>query len=105
VYSRVGTLFQGAFKGKPVETYNYLLDLCIYIHANPVKDGLVQEISDWPYSNYLEWLGERNGSLVDRQFIQENFNSPAEYKSLVLQYLKTRDLSDDVRRYLQSLEG
>ncbi len=104
-YSRVGTLFQGAFKSKPVRTYNYLLNLCIYIHANPVKDGLVEEIADWPYSNYLDWLGERNGSLVDRQFVQDHFGSPAEYKSLVFNYLKTRNLPDDVRRYLQSLEG
>ncbi|RPI86722.1 MAG: transposase [Chloroflexi bacterium] len=104
-YSRVGTLFQGAFKSKPVRTYKYLLNLCIYVHANPVKDGLVEEIADWPYSNYLEWLGERNGSLVDRQFIEDNFNSPAEYKSLVLEYLKTRALPDGIRRYLQSLEA
>lgn len=104
-YSRVGTLFQGAFKSKPVGTYNYLLNLCIYIHANPVKAGLVEEIADWPYSNYLEWVGERNGSLVDRQFIRDNFNSPEEYKRLVLEYLKTRDLPDDIRRYLQSLEA
>jgi len=103
-YSRVGTLFQGTFKGKPVGTYDYLLNLCIYIHANPVKDGLVEEIADWPYSNYLEWIGERNGSLVDRQFVQDNFNSPAEYKGLVFEYLKTRDLPDDIKRYLQSLE-
>ncbi len=104
-YSRVGTLFQGAFKSKLVTTYNYLLNLCIYIHANPVKAGLVEEIADWPYSNYLEWLGERNGTLVDRQFIRDNFNSPGEYKNLVLDYLKTRDLPDDIRRYLQSLEA
>ena len=104
-YSRVGTLFQGSFKSKAITTYNYLLNLCIYIHANPVKAGLVEEIADWPYSNYLEWLGERNGSLVDRQFIRDHFGSPAEYKSLVFEYLKTRDLPEDIGRYLQSLEG
>ena len=40
-FERVGALFQGQFQGKPVQNYNHLLNLCVYIHANPVKDGLV----------------------------------------------------------------
>lgn len=104
-YSRRGTLFEGAFKSKPVGTYEYLLHLCIYIHANPVKDGLVEGIMDWPYSNYPKWIGERDGSLVDREFVNDHFPVPAEYKSLVLDYLKTRHLPDDVRRYLETLDG
>jgi REP element-mobilizing transposase RayT len=103
-YSRIGTLFQGAFKSKAVETYSYLMNLCVYIHANPVKDGLVEEIRDWPYSNYLEWIGERSGTLVDRKFVRTSFGSPADYQNLVMDYLKSRSLPEDVRRYLQSLE-
>ena len=103
-YSRVGPLFQGQFKAKPIQTFDYLLTLCIYIHANPVKDGLVAEIKDWSYSNYLEWLGERKGSLFTPEFVQENFDSPADYEKLVMDYLKSRDLPDDIRRYLNSLD-
>ncbi len=103
-YGRVGTLFQGVFKAKPVTSYNYLINLCVYIHANPVKDGLVTDPANWPYSNYLEWLGERDGTLVDKEFIAHNFDSPAEYKSLVLNYLKTRQLPDDMAGYLSDLE-
>jgi len=40
-FSRVGALFQGQFQGKPVKNYEHLLNLCVYTHANPVKDGLV----------------------------------------------------------------
>ena len=40
-FSRVGALFQGQFQAKPIQTYSHLLNLCVYIHANPVKDGLV----------------------------------------------------------------
>ena len=103
-FSRVGSLFQGQFQSKPIETYSHLLNLCVYTHANPVKDGLVALPEDWIYSNYLEWLGKREGTLVDREFIQENFGSPAEYRALVMEYIKTRYLPDDVRKYLQSLE-
>ena len=103
-FSRVGSLFQGQFQAKPIQTYSHLLNLCVYIHANPVKDGLVALPEDWIYSNYLEWLGQRDGKLVDREFIQEHFGSPAEYQELAMQYVKTRYLPDDVRKYLESFE-
>jgi len=104
-FSRVGALFQGQFQAKPIQTYSHLLNLCVYIHANPVKDGLVALPEDWIYSNYLEWLGQRDGTLIDHGFIQEHFSSPAEYQELVMQYVKTRCLPDDVRKYLDSLEN
>ncbi len=103
-FQRVGSLFQGQFQAKPIQNYPHLLNLCVYIHANPVKDGLVTTPEDWIYSNYLEWLGQRDGTLVDREFIQENFGSPSEYQTFVMDYVKTRYLPEDVRKYLQSLE-
>ena len=104
-FARVGALFQGQFQAKLVMQYGHLLNLCVYIHANPVKDGLAADPADWVYSNYLEWLGQRDGTLVDREFIQEHFGSPAEYQTLVMEYLKTRALPDEVILYLQSLEN
>jgi len=59
---------------------------------------------DWEYSNYLEWMNLRKGTLVNHEFIADNFGTAEEYKRLVMQYLKTRDLPDDVRKYLQDLE-
>jgi putative transposase len=103
-FSRVGSLIQGQFQAKPIKNYSHLLNLCVYIHANPVKDGLVALPEDWIYSNYLEWLSQRDGTLVDREFIQEHFGSPKEYQMLVMEYIKTRYLPDDVRKYLDSLE-
>jgi len=104
-FGRVGALFQGQFQGKLVQNYEHLLNLCVYIHANPVKDGLVAAPEDWVYSNYLEWLGLRQGALVDRAFIAEQFGSPEDYRSLVMAYLKTRNLPDEVKAYLQALES
>ena len=103
-FSRVGALFQGQFQAKPVPTDSHLRNLCIYIHANPVKDGLVGAPEDWPHSNYLECIGQRDGMPVDQEFIQEHFGSPAEYQKLVMHFVRTRYLPDDVRKYLNSLE-
>jgi len=103
-FARVGALFQGQFRGKPVRDYAHLLNLCVYIHANPVKDGLAGMPEEWEFSNYLEWMGLRDGMPVDREFIRENFGSPAEYRQLVIHYITTRRLPEAVSRYLQDFE-
>jgi len=103
-FSRVGALFQGQFQGKPISTYSHLLNLCVYIHANPVKDGLVAEPEDWEFSNYLEWMGMRNGKLVNRAFVRENFGRPEEYRELVMEYVRTRYMPDDFWDYLKGME-
>jgi putative transposase len=104
-FVRVGALFQGQFQAKYLQNYAHLLNLCVYIHANPVKDGLAADPADWMYSNYLEWLGQRDGTLVDREFVSKHFGAPAEYQALVMDYIKTRALPDEVKIYLQSLEN
>jgi len=103
-FQRAGVLFQGQFQAKPILTSEYLLNLCRYIHGNPVKDGLVADITQWQYSNYLEWIGGRDGKLVDKAFVQDNFDTPEEYRKFVLKYLRSRQLPDDTQRYLNSLD-
>ncbi len=106
-FKRVGALFQGTFRAKPVTSEAYLLHLCRYIHANPTKDGLVADPADWPYSNYPEWIGERQGTLVDRAFIQDLFpdaERPAEaYRALVADYLRTHSLPEAVQSFLREI--
>ena len=59
--------------------------------------------ADWPYSNYLNWIGERNDTLIDRTFVREQFTDDADYKAFVFDYLRSRTLPEDVQRYLDSL--
>ena len=103
-FERTGALFQGQFQAKPVPTYSYLLTLCAYIHANPVKDGLAAAPEMWDYSNYLEWLGLRNGTLVNREFIRENFGTGEEYKKFVVEYIQNRRVDEEFRKVVERLE-
>ena len=103
-YSHSGTLFEGRFHAKPVQSISHLLHLCRYIHGNPVKDGLVADPVDWQWSNYLEWIGERNGSLMDCDFIREHFVDAQAYKNFLFQYLSSRQLPEDVKKFLEDLE-
>ncbi len=103
-YEHSGTLFEGRFRAKAIQTKSHLLRLYRYIHGNPVKDGLVTDPAEWPYSNYLEWIGEREGKLVDHDFIENQFGTAEEYKKFLFEYLKSRQLPDDVRKFLDDLE-
>jgi REP element-mobilizing transposase RayT len=103
-YGHSGTLFESNYKVTLVEDQAHLIHLCRYIHANPVKHGLVASVAEWPYSNYLEWIGERDGTLVDRDFVQEHFPSPHGYQEFVLDYLTEQSLPKELDAYLSVWE-
>jgi REP element-mobilizing transposase RayT len=81
--TRSGTLFEGRAKSILIDNEGYLIYLCRYIHLNPVVAGLVAKAEDWPYSNYLEWIGARPGTLVDRDFMCSYFANAEEYRTFI----------------------
>ena len=86
-YGRNGTLFGDRFRAKLVESDEYLRQLCLYIHANPVRHGVAAAPELWPYSNYLEWIGVRAGTLVDRSVIEAYFGDGERYRQRMADYL------------------
>lgn len=93
-YERSGALFEGPYKARLVDVDAYFVNLCSYIHLNAVHHGLVDTPDAWPYSNCLEWIDKRPGSLVDRDLIQSYFASPQDYE----------DFATDLRLQ-QTLQG
>jgi putative transposase len=100
-YGHSGTMFEDSYKVVPVERDAYLLHLCRYIHGNPVIHGLVDDLADWPYSNYLEWIRQRVGTLVDPEFVRVHFPTAKSYEAFVAEYLTTRRLPEELD-YLKS---
>ena len=41
-------------------------------------------VQDWPYSNYLEWIGQRTWNLKDEVFIRDRFPTPKAYQEFVV---------------------
>lgn len=87
---RRGKLFAHNTKAKCLNDQinnDYLFDTCFhYIHQNPVKAGLCKRLEDWQFSSYLDYLGKRNGRLVNKQvayemlhFDEENFKEQSEF--------------------------
>ncbi len=97
-YERTGTLFEGPFQALPVTKDEYLIHLCRYVHRNPVEAHLTNNLHDWPYSNYLEWIGQRNGTLVDREFVRSHFITSEAYIQFVTEYTPPKEIEQIVKQ-------
>lgn len=76
-YGRIGHLFQERFKSQPVSDWEYFLTLLRYIHQNPLKPNLVSNLRDYPWSSWIEYLGQQTDhfcathAVLDRISIEE----------------------------------
>jgi REP element-mobilizing transposase RayT len=95
--NRSGTLFEGRFKHVHVGRLDYVVYLGRYIHRNPVRADLVSRPEHWPYSNYLDVVGDRSGTLKDEAFYRQMFATPADYSDFVLEGLAD---PTDIEKYL-----
>lgn len=72
--SRSGHLFQGRFKGILVDKDEYCKELSRYIHLNPVRAGIVKAPSEYPWSSYRYFMGERSGpKWLTTEFVLAEF--------------------------------
>jgi len=87
-YQRAGRLMSNKLQHKAIDSDNYLIYVIRYIHLNPMNAGLVDDLSHWEFSNYLEWIGLRKEKLVDPSVRESYYSSPDAYK---LSYSDDRD--------------
>jgi putative transposase len=85
-YDRVGSVFQGAFQAKRVDSDAYLMHLSRYVHLNPVlaRCGTVPE--EWEFSSYPEYIGLREGTLPKPEVVLSRFPSREAYREFVESY-------------------
>lgn len=103
-YIRVGPLCQGAYKAVLVETDEQLLHLSRYIHLNPVVSKITNDLDDYYWSSYSEYInGQGNICAVDEilnffpsnQKYQEFINDQINYStSLEILKHKTIDINE-----------
>jgi len=79
-YNRTGSLFQQHTKTKLLEDENYFLTAIAYIHQNPIRQGLVENMEDWEFSSYRDYADLRKGTLVEKSLVMWRFNSIEEFK-------------------------
>lgn len=55
-YETRGALFERPFKRKLIKNENYLKQVILYIHNNPVHHGFCEHPLDYPWSSYLSCI-------------------------------------------------
>jgi len=96
-YDRRGSLFEGPFGAKLVDTTEYLVHLSRYIHLNPVAGGFTSQAEQWEFSSYREYIGLRGGSLPCPDVVMAQFADRADYRAFVESY---RECDVEVIRHL-----
>lgn len=76
---RIGAVFQDRFKAVRVDSNEQLLWLSYYIHNNPRKAGIIEDLLQYQWGSYLDYVGIRKGNLckkeiITKQLIKSNYS-------------------------------
>ena len=117
-YERNGHLFQDRFRSEPVDSIEYFVILLRYIHQNPLKARIVEEIDDYPWSSWKEYVSDSCMapfcstkvvfSRVPKEYLTEQVSSPVEEYGQILDIDTDgiRPISDsDVKAFLLKSKG
>ncbi len=69
-YGKSGSLTESRYKSRTVETDEYFIHLVRYVHQNPIKAGIAENINDYNWSSYNSYLADNPG-LIDKNFLFE----------------------------------
>ena len=102
-YERTGSLFEGPFKAKRIDTDEYLKYIFSYIHLNPIKiiDSQWKEnkitdrvkaknyLQKYPYSSYFEYIGgkRQEEKILEKDSFPEYFSQPKEFDDFINDWL------------------
>ena len=65
-YEKTGHLFQNRFLSKDIETSEYLMQVCRYIHQNPIK-AKISTIDEYKWSSFSEYVCGKK--IINTKFV------------------------------------
>jgi len=96
-YHRVGTLFQGKYKGVLIASESQLLHLSRYIHLNIKEIVPTGPLEQYEYSSYSAYIGQSSYDWLNTEIILRNFKDRKDqlgfdnYRSFVEGYREKSD--------------
>jgi putative transposase len=101
-HNRTGHLFQNRYRSIVCEKEGYLLELIRYIHLNPVRAGIVnnlQELDRYPWSGHAVLMGNRqmDGQVLEevlQRFGRTVFSARGKYRQFIADGLATGQRAD-----------
>lgn len=82
---RHGNLFERPFHRKHIDSPEYLMQVILYIHLNPVHHGFCDTPEDYPWSSYQTCLSERK-TRPKREQVMEWFDNRDNFQHLHQQF-------------------
>lgn len=83
-HSRIGPLLQAEFKAVLIESDEQFIHVQRYIHLNPVASFLTDDLTNYEWSSYPEYLGKQGKGVCATHDVQSFFKSTKEFESFVL---------------------
>ncbi len=97
VYGLVGYLFQGRYKGLLIEKDDYLLECGRYIERNPLKAGIIGNLSDYAFSSLSFYInGEEESLLTPNPLFMGLSEREEERRMLYENHVRQERLADHV---------
>ena len=78
-YKRSGALIANRYKSQPLEVDEYFLSVVRYIHQNPLKAHMIENLREYKWSSYNEYMNDEIG-LADKEFVLGMINSQKEFE-------------------------
>ncbi len=69
---RVGYVYRNRFNNQEIQDENHLKNCIVYIHNNPVKAKMVNNLEEYRYSSYKEYLGIQE--VISKDILQKLFD-------------------------------
>ncbi|MGQ1910802.1 transposase [Marinifilum sp. RC60d5] len=78
-YNRTGSLFEHSFRRKIIDSKDYLRQVVLYIHNNPVHHNFCDHPIEYPWSSYLTCISVQTTKL-NRDAVIGWFDNQANFK-------------------------
>ena len=78
-HKRKGSLFSPNYKRKLITEKEYLQQVILYVHLNPVKHQLEKDFTNYKYSSYQSMISEKP-TLIKRNEVIELFDDIENFK-------------------------
>ncbi len=99
-HNHSGYLFQGRFKSIHINSNEYLLWLSAYINLNPKPHKITNNLKKYPWSSYLDYTNQRNGTLCNKDIILNQFSHRDYiYKNFIDNCLLEMKNRKDLKKY------
>lgn len=99
-YNRNGSLFQEHLKRKRILNEDYLKNLILYVHLNPVKHNFIDNFTEYKHSSYKRYFNENNFN-IEKDFIIKLFDGLENFK---FQHQEKKIQYDEIIKSIEEID-